>query len=308
LARLRLATRGSPLARWQAEKAAACLRGMDPALEIELVLVRTLGDKRLDLPVWELGGQGVFVKEVQSALRQRAADVAVHSAKDLPSQPSEGLLLAALLERADARDALVGASLAGLAPGASVATGSLRRRAQLAWLRPDLSFVSLRGNIATRLDKVPHGGAVVVAYAALERLGLAERAAQVLDVSLMLPQVGQGAIALEVRAEVAGSGLGELVAAVDHADTHSAVAAERAFLRRLGSGCDLPVGAHARPSPSDPNDLELEGLLARPDGRILVRKNLCGPKADSESLGQSLAEGMLGLGGETLQGWREAEG
>src|SRR5580704_1977506 len=185
---LRVATRGSDLARWQATFVADRLRTAHPDLTVELVVVSTTGDRRQDLPVWEIGGQGVFVKEVQAAVLEGRADVAVHSAKDLPSTSAPGLLLAAFPGRADPRDALVGAPLAALGPGALVATGSVRRRAQLAWVRPDLTFTGLRGNVATRLDRVPAGGAAVVAAAALERLGLADRAAEILAVEVMLPQ------------------------------------------------------------------------------------------------------------------------
>ncbi len=167
---------------------------------VELVVIATSGDQRRDVPVWELGGQGVFVKEVQAAVLDGRADVAVHSAKDLPSWTPEGLVLAAITERADPRDALVGTRLADLQPGAQVATGSVRRRAQLAWVRPDLTFTGLRGNIGTRLERVPDGGAVVVAAAALARLGLLDRAAEILPTAVMLPQVGQGAIGVECRA------------------------------------------------------------------------------------------------------------
>src|SRR5688500_4673500 len=190
---VRVATRGSPLARWQADHVAMLL-GEDAAL----VVVETTGDRRQDVPIWEMGGQGVFVKEVQAAVLDGRADVAVHSAKDLPSQPTPGLMIAAVPEREDPRDALVGASLAGLRAGGRVATGSVRRRAQLAGLRPDLTFQGLRGNVGTRVERAGVGGidAVVVAYAGLIRLGLADRAAEVLSPALMLPQVAQGALAV----------------------------------------------------------------------------------------------------------------
>ncbi len=243
---LRIATRGSELARWQAEEVARALRSARPGLAVELVLITTSGDQRREVQVWELGGQGVFVKEVQAAVLDGRADLAVHSAKDLPSWTPEGLLLAAVAGRADARDALVGSRLADLQPGARVATGSVRRRAQLAWVRPDLTFSGLRGNIGTRLEQVPDGGAVVVAAAALDRLGLLDRAAEILPTAVMLPQVGQGAIGVECRAD--DDGTRAALAAIDQPDAHTAVSAERAFLARLGSGCDLPVGALRPPA------------------------------------------------------------
>lgn len=242
MTRLRVATRASPLARWQAEHVASLLRAADPTLAVELVPVQTTGDANTEVPLHAIGGRGVFVKEVQQAVLDGRADVAVHSAKDLPSQAVEGLVIAAVPPRGDARDALVGAPLAGLGVGATVATGSVRRRTQLAVLRPDLHFAELRGNIGTRLARVPPGGAVVVAQAALDRLGLAGQAAEVMAVDRMVPQVGQGALAVECRA--GDERVRRVLAAVDHAPSHRAVAAERAFLAAFGGGCDVPVGAH----------------------------------------------------------------
>src|SRR5437763_11327944 len=196
MAPLRIATRGSRLALWQAERVAILLGG-----EAELVVVSTTGDQRTDVPIWTIGGTGVFVKEVQQAVLDGRADLAVHSAKDLPSETAVGLRLAAVPERADPRDALVGARLDDIPAGGTIGTGSVRRQAQLAALRPDLRFVSIRGNIETRIGKA--GGdvdAVAVAFEALDRLGLAGRAAEVLDPALMLPQVAQGALAVECRA------------------------------------------------------------------------------------------------------------
>jgi hydroxymethylbilane synthase len=294
---LRIATRGSALARWQAEEVAGRLRFADPACRPELVIVDTTGDRRQDVPVWEMGGQGVFVKEVQVAVLEGRADIAVHSAKDLPSRTGAGLLLGAVPVRADPRDALVGARLADLPAGATVATGSVRRRAQLSWLRPDLTFTSLRGNIATRLSRIPAGGAVVVAAAALDRLGLTDRAAEILDVSVLLPQVGQGTIAVECRADD-----GETYAAlalIDDVLAHTELAAERGFLARLGGGCDLPVGAYARVPPRS-GLVEMEGLMASVDGRILIRRSRRGPAAEAAEVGAGLAEEILSAGGAEL--------
>jgi hydroxymethylbilane synthase len=262
-----------------------------------LVVVDTSGDRRQDVPVWEMGGQGVFVKEVQAAVLDGRADLAVHSAKDLPSLTAPGLALAAVPGRADPRDALVGASLSDLGPGALVATGSVRRRAQLAWLRPDLTFTGLRGNIATRLDRVPAGGAVVVAAAALERLGLLDRAAELLEPEVMLPQAGQGAIGVECRADDAG--VLDALAAIDDPGARVAVTAERAFLARLGGGCDLPVGAYARRWDADAT-LVVEGLLASADGRVVLRSSARGPLADAADLGAALAQELLTSGAELM--------
>jgi hydroxymethylbilane synthase len=296
---VRIATRGSALALWQAQEVARLLETGGAGVRTELVVVETAGDRRLDLPVWELGGQGVFVKEVQAAVLEGRADLAVHSAKDLPSSSTPGLSLEAFPVRADPRDALVGSTLEDLAPGALVATGSVRRRAQLAWLRPDLTFTGLRGNIATRLERVPPGGAVVVAAAALARLGWSDRAAQILDVAQMLPQVGQGAMGIECRSDdcLPGGPLRQILASVDDPDTRDAVVAERAFLSRLGGGCDLPVGAYAH---LEGSELEVEGLLASLDGRTVIRMTRRGPRQDGARIGDELAGQLLAHGGADL--------
>ena len=297
--RLRIATRGSALALWQARHVAALLReaarvdATGPA-EIEEVIVRTTGDVRRDVPIHEMGGQGVFVKEVQAAVLEGRADLAVHSAKDLPPRPAPGLVLAAVPRRADPRDALAGAALADLPAGARVATGSVRRRAQLAWLRPDLTFVGLRGNIGTRLERVGAAGAdrvdaVVVAAAALDRLGLLDRAAEVLPVSALLPQVGQGALAVECADD--RPDVRELVARIEDLGSRREVDAERAFLDTLGGGCELPVGALAR-APSAGGALTIDVMMARLDGRVVARHRAEGPAADPEALGRAAAGGL----------------
>jgi len=284
---VRIATRGSALARWQASAVAGRLGSADPDCDCELLVVETTGDRRFDLPIAEIGGQGVFVKEVQAAVLEGRADIAVHSAKDLPSLPTPGLVIAAFPERADPRDALVGADLAGLGTAGTVATGSVRRRAQLGFARPDLRFVDLRGNIATRLGRVPPGGAVVAAVAALVRLGFADRISQVLDPSLVLPQVGQGALAVECRSDdpATVAVLGE----IDHPGIRAEVEAERAFLGCLGGGCDLPVGALARVAGAD---MEIEALVAFP-GTAPRRGSRSGAAADGVRLGRDLAAELL---------------
>ena len=237
---LRLATRGSAQATAQSEAVADGLRAH--GAEVELVLVETTGDRRADVPLHTIGGQGVFVKEVQQAVLDGRADLAAHSAKDLPSTPHEGLVIGAFCARRTAADALVGRALDDLPLGATVATGSVRRRAQLGRVRPDLEFVELRGNIPKRLSKVPEGGSIVMAVAALEILGLVDQVAEVLDPTVFVPAIGQGCVAVEARTgdtEVLAA-----LAAVDDAATRRAVEVERAFLAELGSGCSLPVGAH----------------------------------------------------------------
>jgi hydroxymethylbilane synthase len=267
------------------------------------VVVSTAGDQMTEVPLDRIGGQGVFVKEVQAAVLEGRADIAVHSAKDLPALTPAGLVLAAVPERADVRDALVGAALGDLPPGALVATGSVRRRAQLAWLRPDLTFCDLRGNMARRIERARAVGAGVVAHAALVRLGLEDEAAEVLSVADVLPQVGQGALALECAVGDERA-LGAL-AAVDDAELHRAVTAERAFLDALGGGCTLPVGALAGPAPSGDGTIELDAMLASRDGHVRLRRRDSG--GDPDALGRELARQLLDeCGGRALADWAPA--
>jgi len=283
---LRIATRSSPLALYQAESVARRLR---PAgREVRLLPVETAGDRRSGVPIREIGGQGIFVKEVSAAVLSGRAEIAVHSAKDLEAGAYDPrLVLGAFPERADPRDALVGRGLVELAPGAVIATSSARRRAELAHLRPDLRFVEVRGNIATRLAQVPLGGALVVAYAALERLGRAREASEVLSTEVMVPQVGQGAIAVECRAD--DEETAALLQGIDDSGVRDAVEAERAFLAAIGGGCDLPVAGHALDSGG--GELALTGLLASFDGTVCLREEVRGPAGSP--LGQELARRLL---------------
>ena len=300
---LRAATRGSPLARWQTDRVVELL-----GVPVKVVVVQTEGDRRTSAPIWELGGRGVFVKEVQAAVLDGRADFAVHSAKDLPASAADPrLVIAAVPERGDPRDALVGSTLDGLGPGALVATGSVRRRAQLAWLRPDLTFTGLRGTIATRLRKAGGYGAIVMAAAALRRLDLEGEVAEVLEPSVMLPQVGQGALAVECRAD--DGELRERLAGIDHRPSRLALEAERAFLATLGGGCDVPVGAYARVAGGEGGDagdggVDLEGLMASLDGRVLLRAARTGP--DPAAVGRELATHLLDHAGgrSLLADWR----
>lgn len=274
---LRIATRGSALALWQAERVAEML-----GTPSELVIIETRGDQDTTSPIHTIGGTGVFVKEVQEAVLRGEADLAVHSAKDLPAITFDGLVLAAVPERADARDALVGSRLDRLPQGASVGTGSVRRRSQLAALRPDLDFGELRGNIGTRLKKASEFDAVVVAAAALDRLGLGDRIAERLEPSVMLPQVAQGALAVECRVDDAEALVA--LAAIDDAIAHLAVKAERAFLAALGGGCDVPVGAYA--TIKSGGMISMEALVAKEDGSAVRRSK--GVGSDPDALGRSL--------------------
>jgi hydroxymethylbilane synthase len=286
---LRIATRGSALARWQAEHVASLLGGA------ELVVVDTIGDRDKATSLSALGGQGIFVKEVQAAVLDGRADLAVHSGKDLPSSAelqAPGLAIAAVPERADPRDALVGSRLVDIPPGGTIATGSARRRALLADLRPDLTFADLRGNMDTRLAKASEFAAVVVAVAALDRLGQADRIAERLDVSVLVPQVAQGALAIEARP---GTDAFAAVTALDHRPSRRAVDAERAWLAAIGGGCELPAGAHAT---VEGDEVTLTAILASFDGRIVLRDSVTG--TDPVALGTDLANQMLDRGGRWL--------
>ena len=292
---IRVATRQSPLARWQAERVVELL-GARGGGEAELMLVETTGDRRTDVPLHAIGGTGVFVKEVQEAVLSGRADVAVHSAKDLPALTPEGLVLAAIPERGDARDALVGSTLDALPAGAMVATGSVRRRAQLAARRPDLGFAELRGNMHTRLEKAAQFDAIVVAAAGLDRLDLSHRIAERLDPLVMLPQVAQGALAVECRADDAETLA--LLGTIDDPSVGLPVAAERAFLAALGGGCSLPCGALGT---RNGDEVVLEVLLASLDGRRVLRA--CDSDDDPVQLGSRLAARLLDdLGGRELIG------
>ncbi|HUY21370.1 MAG TPA: hydroxymethylbilane synthase [Acidimicrobiales bacterium] len=298
---LRVATRGSPLALWQARRVVALVAAVPGAPRCEPLVVRTTGDALADVPVAQLGGQGAFVKEVQAAVLDGRADLAVHSAKDLPSATPLGLVLACVPERADPRDALVGSPLQDLKTGATVATGSVRRRAQLAWLRPDLTFCDLRGNMATRLERARQVDAGVLALAALQRLGLASHVAEVLDPGTLLPQVGQGALAVECRED--DHHVLELLRAVDDPALHDDVDAERAFLAAVGGGCTLPLGALAVHSGVGA-EMVVEGMLASRGGGVMVRRRLSGQSP--QKLGRQLALELLDdCGGSSLEDWSQ---
>ena len=319
---VRLATRGSPLALWQAHRVASLLEGAGTAAT--LVVVETEGDRRVDVPLDRLGGQGVFAKEVQWAVVRGAADAAVHSAKDLPAAPALGvpeLVLAAFPERADARDVLVGGTVESLPTGSTVATGSARRRVQLANHRPDLTFTGLRGNLATRLAAAGAGGAaaVVVAKAAIDRLGWSPPGGleiEVLEPEMMLPQVGQGALAVECRADDPATR--SVLAAVDDPAVGPLVTAERSFLAELGAGCTLPVGALA--TWADGVDrgsgaaavpgtatIRLTGMMASSDGLVVLRHALTGARPGA--LGRAVARYLLDeAGGAALGDWLPSTG
>ncbi len=300
---IRVGTRASALAMAQARWVTGELTRRHPGLKCILVRVKTQGDAVRDRPLDQLGGLGAFAKELEQALLEGRIDLAVHSLKDLPTQLAPGLTLAAVPARGDPRDALAaspGTTLASLPGGAVVATGSLRRRAQLQRRRPDLDYRPIRGNLPTRLARLADGraAAVVLAVAGLERLELSRRIAEVLDPAVCLPAVGQGALGVEIRTD--DRRLGELKSALDHPPSSQACRAERSFLLRLGGGCSLPVGALAR---VEGQGLVLEGVVVAPDGGGLVRRARRGTARDPEGLGEALAEEMLAAGGaEILKG------
>ena len=290
--KFRIATRGSALARWQAEHVAALLHAHGHR-QTELIIVETVADRRLDIPIDAMGGKGVFVKEIQAALLDGRADIAVHSAKDLPAVTPPGLAIAAVPERADPRDALIGTRLGALAPGAHVATGSIRRRVQLATLRPDLRFSGLRGNIVTRLSRVEEFDAILMAKAGLDRLGLEPAVVDILDIDVMLPQVGQGALAVECRSD--DHERRNALGAIEHAATRVVVDAERAFLDELGGDCDLPAGAHAT---LNDGVVTVRGMLAARDASVLLRDAQSG--TDGPAVGRNVARSLVARGGAAM--------
>jgi hydroxymethylbilane synthase len=297
---IRLGTRGSPLAVWQATHVADLLRRVAGARRVELVEIQTAGDFVQHLALSQIGGDGVFTREIQRALLERRVDVAVHSLKDLPTTPAEGLTLAAVPPRGPTGDAFVSHKHAGfdqLPQGASVGTSSVRRQAQMLHRRPDLNVVPIRGNVDTRLRKLGEHGldAIVLAEAGLVRLARGGAITEILDPSWMLPAVGQGAIGLECRADDVAT-LAAL-RALDDEPTSQAVRAERALLRGLGGGCQVPVGAAAK---VDAGRLTLRGVVLSPDGRERVEAEIAGAAADAESLGTQLASQLLERGAEQL--------
>ncbi|GAB4214440.1 MAG: hydroxymethylbilane synthase [Roseiflexaceae bacterium] len=294
-----IGTRGSKLALVQTEMIRAALKAAHPGLEVGVETITTRGDVILDRPLSAIGDKGLFVTEIEDALRAGRVDLAVHSAKDLPSELPPDMALAACPPREDPRDALLsykGHTLADLPAGARVGTSSLRRACQLRHLRPDLEIVDLRGNVDTRLRKLHEGqyDAIVLAAAGLRRLGLAEHVTEWLAPEVMLPAVAQGALGIEVRA--GDTATQTLLDVLDDRTTKLAVAAERAFLARIGGGCQVPVAALAR---LEGDTLHLSGLIGARDGRA-VRGQRSGPASDPAALGAGLAGELLDNGGQTL--------
>ncbi|HEY6000986.1 MAG TPA: hydroxymethylbilane synthase [bacterium] len=297
---LRIATRKSALALWQANYVKAELEKAHPGLAVELVPIVTTGDKILDVPLAKVGGKGLFTKEIEQALVEGRADLAVHSMKDVPTQRAPGLVLAGTGVREDVRDAFVSrrvGSVDTLPPGAKVGTSSLRRQAQLLHLRPDLQIVSIRGNVETRMRKIEELGleGVILAAAGLRRLGFAERITQYIPASVSLPAIAQGSLGLEARLDDALTL--ERIAIFHHEPTQVAVTAERAFLARLEGGCQVPIAGLAT---LEGGRVTMEGLVGSVDGKRIIRDRGEGPKEQAEAVGRELAERILDAGGRAI--------
>jgi len=297
---LRIATRKSQLALWQAEYVRAQLLRHHPDLQVELVKMSTQGDKILDTPLAKVGGKGLFVKELESGMLEGEADIAVHSMKDVPVELPEGLHLPVICPREDPRDAFVSntfESFESLPQGARLGTSSLRRQCQLSALRPDLKVLDLRGNVNTRLQKLDNGeyDAIILAAAGLKRLEMAERITEFLDPAVSLPAIGQGAVGIECRVD--DERVNQLIAPLNDPDTHIRVRAERAMNLRLQGGCQVPIAGYAELSKGV---LLMRGLVGQPDGSVILRGEIAGRPETAEELGVVLAEDLLTRGADTI--------
>ena len=297
---LRIATRKSPLALWQAEHVRSRLQEAHPGLAVELVTMTTKGDRVLDSPLAKIGGKGLFVKELEQGMLAGDADIAVHSMKDVPVEFPEGLGIGTILVREDPHDAFVSnriGSVEALPEGAVVGTSSLRRQCQLRAIRPDLDIRDLRGNVGTRLGKLDNGdyAAIVLACAGLKRLGMADRITQAIDSEVMLPAIGQGIIGIETRLDDAR--VSELLGPLHDGDTAVRLAAERSLNATLAGGCQAPVAGHAV---LEGGKLRLRGLVGWPDGSTIVQGEVSGPAGDAVSLGRALAEDLLERGARPI--------
>lgn len=299
-ASLTIGTRGSHLALWQAEWVQAQLQALLPETHISLQRIRTSGDKILDVPLANIGGKGLFLKEIEEALLREEIDIAVHSMKDVPTALPHGLAILSIPPREDPHDALVsyrGHLLSELPQGARIGTSSLRRQAQLLHHRPDLKITMLRGNLDTRLRKVKEGefDAIILAAAGLRRMGWDDRITEVLPQTVSVPAIGQGAIGIEGR--LTDTFVRTVLEQLDDPQTHTAVLAERAFLERLEGGCQVPIGAHATLSE---DCLTLDGVIASVEGHRLIRDQIEGTWGEAEPLGVALAERLLARGGQEV--------
>lgn len=304
-----IGTRGSKLALWQAEWVARSLIALNPGLTVELNRIKTTGDKILDVPLAKVGGKGLFVKEIEEALLRGEADIAVHSMKDVPTGFPEGLHLAVICRREDPRDAFISPfrknggfvtpRFADLGHGATVGTSSLRRSCQILSRRPDIKITPLRGNLDTRLRKLDEGhfDAIILAAAGVKRLGWEYRVTEVLDPSVSLPAIGQGAVGIECR--VGDDPIHRLIAPLNHAETRSCVKAERAFLARLQGGCQVPIAAYARLEEGT-GRLIMDGLVGSVSGDRIIRNHAEGSASEAEELGTALGDDILGRGAKAI--------
>ncbi|MBI4388940.1 MAG: hydroxymethylbilane synthase [Nitrospinae bacterium] len=298
--KIRIGTRGSPLALWQANWIKSRLQSIHPGLEAEIVPIKTSGDKIQDVALAKIGGKGLFVKEIEEALLRGEIDIAVHSMKDVPVKLPAGLNIVAIPAREDPRDALIsqnGVKLKDLPQKARVGTGSLRRITQLLHYRPDLEIVPLRGNIETRIKKMTAESldGIVLAVAGLRRMGMEDKISEAIDPGILLPAMGQGAVGVEARQFDAGTL--ELVLELDHEETHIALEAERAFLRALGGGCQVPIGAHATLSA---DQLTLKAVVGSLDGKQIFKSEKTGIPQRAREIGESLGKEMLEQGAGKL--------
>jgi len=298
--RIRIGTRGSKLALWQTHWVKDALIGCYPDIEIDLVTIKTKGDKITDVPLASIGGSAMFVKELEQALMDQRIDVAVHSMKDMPSKIPDALAIGAIPERESPWDVLIsktGIKFSQLPSGARIGTSSLRRRAQCLHIRPDLCIESIRGNLDTRIRKLDTEpfDAILVAAAGVRRLDLQTRITEYLPPDIMLPAVGQGALCVEIRK--ADSEVAQLVATLDHPVTRTIVTAERAFLTRLGGSCQVPMAAHAK---LFGRRLIIDGLVAAPDGKPIFRDSVSGLRSEAESLGALLSDRLVSMGASEI--------
>jgi hydroxymethylbilane synthase len=305
---IKIGTRGSKLALWQANWVKSVLHEKFPQHTVELIIIKTQGDKILDVPLAKVGGKGLFVKEIEQALLTRHIDIAVHSMKDMPAEIPEGLRMGAVPERENPFDVFISQSGLGykeLDPGSIIGTSSLRRGAQLRHVRPDIVIQPLRGNLDTRLKKLESENldAIVLAAAGVKRLNLEHKITEYLDPNIILPAIGQGALCIEIRNEDAK--VGPLVESMDHAATRTVVKGERAFLKRLEGGCQVPIAGYGK---INEEELTLTGLVAEIDGTQIIKGEKSGPLDSAEAIGIDLAEALLARGAaEILQKLKSIE-
>ena len=305
--RVVIGSRGSALALWQANWAKRKLASAYPDLSIEIEVIKTQGDRLSEMPLSQIGGKEVWTKEIEHALLSGSIDIAVHSLKDLPTRLPEGLVLGAVSEREDVRDVLVSKNnriFRDLPEGATVATSSLRRQAQLKHARPDLNFVAMRGNVDTRIKKLETENldGIILAAAGLKRLGLGDRIAEFIDPAICLPAPGQAALGIEIRE--GDQRITDLVGVLNCVETQQAVTAERAMLAALGGGCRVPIGGYAAFDTVSVVVLVLSGVVATPDGRQVISKKMEGQASSAEQLGMRVAKGLLEQGAGEMLGVR----